>query len=389
VHRQAAVVVLVVVVTAALVAVATGTAAAQSIEATSETPAAEVSQAIRRAVSLVEKSGAEYRRQRECFSCHHQSLPVLMLTEAQRRGFAVDKENLREQLDHTAAHLKRGLDNYRSGQGQGGRVDTAAWALWALEIGGRSADETTAAVAGYLLSNNASEAHWRSAGDRPPTQGSPFTTTYVAMRGLATFGVANQQSKIDERNAAVKKWLVAAEPKTTEDRVFRLRSLSYLDSGDSADKELVEAAAYDVLRLQRPDGGWAQTADLGSDAYATGTTLVALHETGRLPIADTAYREGVKFLFKTQLEDGSWRVTTRSKPIQKYFESGFPHEKDQFVSMAATNWATLALLFTVEKAGKKESFRGYNKLLALLTRPPRPRWANRSRACHPARNPFR
>src|SRR5215813_1842677 len=45
----------------------------------------------------------------------------------------------------------------------------------------------------------------------------------------------------------------------------------------------------------------------------------------------------------TQLEDGSWYVRTRASPIQPYFESGFPHGRDQWISAAATNWATMAL----------------------------------------------
>ena len=44
-----------------------------------------------------------------------------------------------------------------------------------------------------------------------------------------------------------------------------------------------------------------------------------------------------------QRPDGSWHVRSRSKPFQTYFESGFPHGKDQFISMAATGWATTAL----------------------------------------------
>jgi len=57
-----------------------------------------------------------------------------------------------------------------------------------------------------------------------------------------------------------------------------------------------------------------------------------------------AYKRGVQFLLNTQLEDGSWYVKTRSIPIMPYFESDFPHGRDQFISAAATNWATLALL---------------------------------------------
>ncbi|MEX2187794.1 MAG: prenyltransferase/squalene oxidase repeat-containing protein [Pirellulales bacterium] len=281
-------------------------------------------------------------------------MPVLMLSEAGRRGFAVDGDNLRAQLDHTAAHLKRGQASYQSGQGQGGRVDTSAWALWALDEGGRAADETTAAVAGYLLATDVDKGHWLSAGQRRPTQGSPFATTYVAVRALAAFGTGEQQPRVAERVAAVRKWLESADASDTEDRVFRLRSLAYLAESGLADvdRELIESAAYDVLRLQRDDGGWGQLPELSTDAYATGTALVALRDAEKLTVAESAYRAGVAFLLRTQLEDGAWRVATRSKPIQKYFESGFPHEKDQFVSMAATNWAALALLYTVENASK-------------------------------------
>ena len=47
-----------------------------------------------------------------------------------------------------------------------------------------------------------------------------------------------------------------------------------------------------------------------------------------------------------QKPDGSWHVKTRSQPIQKYFESGFPHGQDQFISISATCWAVLALTET-------------------------------------------
>ena len=49
------------------------------------------------------------------------------------------------------------------------------------------------------------------------------------------------------------------------------------------------------------------------------------------------------WLLKNQKPDGSWYVKTRSRPIQKYFESGFPHGQDQFISISATCWAVLAL----------------------------------------------
>jgi hypothetical protein len=100
-------------------------------------------------------------------------------------------------------------------------------------------------------------------------------------------------------------------------------------------------SARGIVAEQRTDGGWSQLPTLASDAYATGQALVALCEAGL--VGSTAYKRGVKFLLKTQLEDGSWYVKSRAIPFQPYFESGFPHGQDQWVSMAASNWATMAL----------------------------------------------
>jgi hypothetical protein len=80
-----------------------------------------------------------------------------------------------------------------------------------------------------------------------------------------------------------------------------------------------------------------------SDAYATGQVLAALHEAGVVTAKDRPYRRAVSYLLKTQLADGSWFVESRSLPVQPYFETEFPHGRSQFISCAATAWATLAL----------------------------------------------
>jgi N-acyl-D-amino-acid deacylase len=80
-----------------------------------------------------------------------------------------------------------------------------------------------------------------------------------------------------------------------------------------------------------------------SDAYATGQALAALRESGVVDPGDQAVGRGVAYLLRTQLEDGSWLVKSRAVPIQAYFESGFPHGADQWISAAATAWAVRAL----------------------------------------------
>jgi squalene cyclase len=103
-----------------------------------------------------------------------------------------------------------------------------------------------------------------------------------------------------------------------------------------------------LLHSQQPDGGWAQLPDMDSDAYATGSALAALHQAGDLPVDDRTYVRGLRYLLSAQLPDGSWHVKTRSKPIQTYYESGYPHGKDQFISVSAASWATIALALAVE-----------------------------------------
>jgi N-acyl-D-amino-acid deacylase len=320
--------------------------AAQASQPISATPEL-IRTAVTRSLRLIESSGAEYRRQRECFSCHHQALPILTILDAKRCGFDVDEQNLDAQLEHTASHLVRGRYAYAEGRGQGGQADTAGWALWALAAGGRSPDETTEAVVQYLIGKDREIGHWRAAGTgRRPTQGSDFTPTFLALYGLSAFASGEQSSQANDRRATAEKWLIDAEPTDTEDRVFRLRAMHELD----IDETLQRSAASELVKLQRSDGGWAQTGELASDAYATGTVLTALIDAGQLKTDDAAYQRGIAYLLATHLSDGSWKVTTRAKPIQTYFESGFPHGRDQFISMAATCWATMALLKSCEQA---------------------------------------
>ena len=171
-----------------------------------------------------------------------------------------------------------------------------------------------------------------------PTFG-PTLQALAELRGLKVFGLPEQKERIDARIDRVRQWLVKAAPEDTEDRVFRLRAIQLI----GVSEETVRQAAKDLQTSQRSDGGWAQRDDMESDAYATGTALVALHETGGMATDDSIYSKGLEYLVSIQKDDGSWHVASRSKPFQTYFESGYPHDKDQFISIAAASWSTTAL----------------------------------------------
>lgn len=302
--------------------------------------------AILRAIPMLEAGSIGSANKRQCFTCHSQAVPVFALVEAQRQGFVVDDENIQRQLKHTHEHLKRGLENYRQGKGQGGDVLTAGYALWTLDVAHWPQDEVTDAVRHYLMEVQSDLKHWRHRGSRPPSSGSDFTATYVALRGLRYFGSNDDQ--MIERRKSVTQWLINQPALETEDLVFRLHALLYSDTSD----EVIDKAVVDLIHKQRPDGGWGQKDEMASDAYATGTAIAVLNtyrlDSGDLLTANTAsIRKGIAYLLSTQQDDGTWHVVTRAKPVQEYFESDFPHGKDQFISIAATAWSTFALLLSL------------------------------------------
>jgi hypothetical protein len=301
---------------------------------------ANVRTAAERALPLLVKSAQGHVEKQTCFACHNQALPLLAMRSAKDRKLTVKDDEFKEQAEHIAEFLGRNKAKFRKGEGTGGQVDTAGYALYALELGGYKGDEITAAVVEYLIKYQADRGHWRTSSNRPPSEASPFTTNYFAVRGLRVWGSAEQKEAGKKRLDAVRTWLEKAEAKDTEDRVFRLLLLKELGAADDE----IRKAAETLAKAQRPDGSWGQLDDKPGDAYATGSALVALHRAGGMKTTDPAYVRGLGFLLRTQAADGTWLVTSRSKPFQPYYETGFPYKKDQFISAAASGWAATALL---------------------------------------------
>ena len=305
----------------------------------------EIRAAAEKGLPLILKSLAKYPDHRDCFSCHHQAVPVLALTTLKERGFAIDPEAISGPVELTETDLRTALEAYKKGDGQGGGVTRAGYALLTLERGDKKADDVTDAVTTYLLKRDESKDHWRGASNRPPSEASEFTATYLAIRGLKAYGSEANKDQIAKRIAKAKTWLLDTKPKDTEDRVFRLLALKAAEAED----EPIRKAAEDLIATRKKDGGWSQLEEGTSDAYATGSALVALYWAGSLATDDPVSQEALKYLISTQREDGSWFVQSRSKPFQPYFESGFPYGKDQFISMSATSWAVTALALACPK----------------------------------------
>jgi hypothetical protein len=214
----------------------------------------------------------------------------------------------------------------------------------ALAAAGESTSWNSDVFVAYLLAKQRPEGRWRGIGaSRAPIQDGDFSRTAMAIRTLASFAIPARKTEIDERIHRAAEWLAAQSPISTEDRVMQLLGLHWAGASSRAR----ETRTRELQAQQRPDGGWAQTSHLASDAYATGQVLYTLRELG-VPATDAGFRRGVDYLLGTQKEDGSWYVKSRAMKIQPYFESGFPYEHDQWISTAATAWATMALSRTAD-----------------------------------------
>jgi N-acyl-D-amino-acid deacylase len=318
-------------------------------------PADPTKAAIQKSLRRIEQGAANYTKNRDCFSCHHQAMSMLSLSSARRRGFAVEPAKVRQQVEFTLHTFGPKKDQVVKGQGIPGGSTMAAYALFALEACDHSADETTAVLIQYLLIRQRPDGSWPALAKRPPTEGSTFTNNALALRALRTYGPARDakdagelRGRIDKAFSRGRDWLLNNKPENTEDKVSRLRGLVYA----GADKDEITAARDLLLKEQRSDGSWAQLPEQAGDAYATGSALMALRCAG-LECSDAAYQKALKYLLKTQQPDGSWIVQTRSRPVQVFFDNGDPGGKSQFISFAATNWAVLALLETIPPTSRE------------------------------------
>jgi ankyrin repeat protein len=303
-------------------------------------PAASARAALQRIIPLLQRADVTFVQKTGCVSCHHDTFTAMTIATARARRVPLDEAIAGAQLQAVASVVAGRRDAALLGSEI---QNTASSILVGLAAQNYPADVTTDALAHFLKGRQDADGRWRSffVDHRPPIQSSDIEVTATSIRALRVYAPKPRRSEYEQAVERGLAWLMAAEPRTNDERALQLLGLAW--AGLAPKHGRVRTAARALLAEQRGDGGWAQLPTLGTDAYATGQALVALHEAGALQANDAAYRRGVRYLLDTQLEDGSWYVKTRALPFQPYFESGFPHGPDQWISIAASNWAAMAL----------------------------------------------
>lgn len=297
-----------------------------------------VGPAITKALELVAKQSPIFIKTGGCNSCHNQDLPSAASALARDRGIPAPRSIARL----ADATVERSSDRLMAHQFIA--ISSLAYEMLDKIWNHEPPSAYTDAAVHLLKTHQNADGHWSAGGGRrPPLTNDPFWSTAMSVQALRTYAPPAQKADTEERIARAAAWLESAKPETAQERAFHLAGLVWSGAKASA----IDRAARALIAAQREDGGWSQLDGMGSDAYASGQSLYALQIAGKSP-GDAAVKKGVKFLLRTQAPDGSWHVKTRALPFQPYFDAGFPYGHDQWISVAGTSWASMALALTVE-----------------------------------------
>ena len=303
-----------------------------------------VQSAIQRSLPLIQQADAAFVPKAACASCHNNSFAAMAVGAARKSGFQVDEKTSAQQVKANVFGLEKLRDYIHQGfivpVGDVFGQFVLSYVLIGLDAEHYQPDLNTDAVAMYLKSHQSPDGQWAypAADTRPPICSDYIGQTAVSMRALQLYAPRMDKAAYDQAIQLASAWMAKAQSTNNEDRSYRLLGLAWAGK----DKDATQKAMRELLAKQRPDGGWSDLESMESSAYATGKSLFALQTAG-LPASDAAYQRAVRFLLSTQQEDGSWYVRTRAMAFQPYFDAGFPHGFDQWISAAGTSWATIAL----------------------------------------------
>jgi squalene-hopene/tetraprenyl-beta-curcumene cyclase len=294
---------------------------------------------IERGLNFLARDARAWKKEHNCASCHHAALVIWAMREARRREIAVDEPEL------------AGLTKWVAESGDGKFAMTRPAAApqaaspkamyFALALGvDPEPDAVSRAGMKRLLktvkdeqTDNGSWSAWP--GSRPPILGgSDESLTALAVLALMPEAAAGDESARVARDRGIR-WL--SETRSDDDPqsvVMRLILWTRLGRPAGEWSPLVRR----IKEHQNADGGWSQTKDRPSDAWATGQALYALASAGIAPDEPEVAR-GRAFLIRTQRENGSWPMTSRpTTPGDKGSESLIP------IIGAGSAWAILGLV---------------------------------------------
>jgi ankyrin repeat protein len=316
-----------------------------------------IQSAVAASLAALQRGDANFMPKTGCFSCHNNSLAAMTVATARKAGFRMDERIASQQVRANLAALGGGSELLHQGTlvvGITVNPVILAYALIGLQAEGQKPDLNTDAAAMFIQTHQMADGHWATGPEaRPPLCADQIDQTVLSMRALQLYAPLVDKPVYARSIQLAAGWIAGFRPKTNYDLAWRLLGMAW--GGQS--KEAIAKARSELAAVQRADGGWSDLSTMESTAYTTGLAMIALESSG-LAVSDPAYQRGVQYLLRTQLADGSWHVRSRAAGFQPYFDSGFPHGVDQFISAAGTGWAAMALSLAAPPSSGRTSAGG-------------------------------
>jgi hypothetical protein len=310
----------------------------------------QVHQAVDRAVKYLQTESAAWLSTRRCAACHHVPMPLWALGEADRQGYAIDRNFVADTTESLLGSRDKLLaskifpnpadppDPRPQGRGLNMGLPFLAVAARSLPSLTEGQEQSLKLIAGEIVKKQQPDGSWEFFATlrRPPINESQ--TTDAAWIILALQGATGPGAPPAQRAALSKAvaWLDAARPSDLhQDKVLKV--LLGVRSGKP--RAALKTTIDELLARQRADGGWSQTVPAWeSDAFATGQTLYVLALAG-LTAERPEIERGIDFLVTTQKPDGSWPMRSRSTP------DGSPGSAKLLTPITCTagSWAALGL----------------------------------------------
>jgi len=314
-------------------------------------PAQPARLAVERGLQFLQKEAFHWKETKKCAACHHAQTMIWTFNEARRCGYAVDDAALKEITAWAFGDMET---NSLTEQAPPRDVLNLGWVYVLLSV------ETAPAFQPYSVSNygrlpvttklaattedpnlsarqtplkqivrkQTADGSWGQPLDERVPLGGPVEDIAILSR-LALLQSGDSSSGVRDCINKAAGWLDGHRDKTSlQGRNLRLLMNSY-ERRPAVELKPVIAS---ILAEQHPDGGWSQTTDMASDAYATGQALYVLARAGVKKRAPEMKR-GVEFLLQTQREEGSWPMTSRANAKNLSPITG-----------AGTAWAVLGLI---------------------------------------------
>jgi hypothetical protein len=311
----------------------------------------QIAQTVDRAIGYLQTESAAWLNTRKCAACHHVPLPLWALSEADRQGYAINRESLVATTESLLGSKEKLMasrvfpnpsdppDSRPQGRGLNMGLPFLAIAARSLPSLTEGQKQSLKLITQEMLKKQQPDGSWEFFATlrRPPINESQ--TTDVAWIIMALQGETGPNASGAQRAALANAvaWLDAAKSSDVhQDKVLKV--LLAIRSGKP--RRMMETTLRELLALQRPDGGWSQSVPvLKSDAFATGQTLYVLALAG-YSAQRPELKRAIKFLVATQEPDGSWPMTSRATP------DGRPGSAKLLtpITCAASAWATLGLV---------------------------------------------